>query len=144
MPYTYDYPRPCVTVDCIIFRGNGPPEVLLVRRKNPPFQGKWAFPGGFVDMDETLEESAHRELKEETGLGGLTLHQLHAFSDPDRDPRGRVITVAFYGIAGKDHGGVKGSDDAEEANWFRLDDIPPLAFDHEVILRKALEETGIG
>lgn len=118
-------------------------EVLLIRRKNPPFEGKWAFPGGFVDMDETLEESALRELREETGLQNIDLRQLEAFSDPDRDPRARVITVAFYGFSESDMDKVTGGDDADRAEWFRIDDIPPLAFDHALILEKALQKAKI-
>lgn len=170
--YEYDYPRPSVTTDCVIF-GYDVKEglsVLLVERGEEPFAGQWAFPGGFLRMDETTEACALRELQEETGLliytpemelseedyldedmlegESLTdaplvssrrtdyLNQLGCFSEIDRDPRGRVITVAYYALVVK--GEVKGNDDARKAQWFPLKDIPTLAFDHERILRTAL------
>ena len=139
MKYTYEYPRPCVTVDCIIFRtGREGWEVLLIRRANAPYKGQWAFPGGFVNMDETLEEAAERELKEETGLSGISLSQLGAFSAVDRDPRTRTIAVAFTGLAGPDLPQPEGMDDADEADWFDLKDLPALAFDHADMLAHAL------
>ena len=140
MPYTYEYPRPCVTVDCVIFRDSGlKKQVLLIRRKNDPFKDRWAFPGGFVDMDETLEHAAARELEEETGLTGIHLQQLHAFSAIHRDPRARTIGIAFFGFLQDESIKAAGGDDAAEAAWFDLDKIPPLAFDHDDILQKALE-----
>src|ERR1700737_4987912 len=93
--YTYDYPRPAVTVDVVIVTREGRPRVLLIRRKNEPFRGMWAIPGGFVDMDESLEDAARRELREETGVRARRLEQLHTFGGPGRDPRGRVISVAY-------------------------------------------------
>jgi 8-oxo-dGTP diphosphatase len=140
MSYTYEYPRPCVTVDCVIFRMKENRQVLLIRRKFDPFKDKWAFPGGFVDMDETLEHAAARELKEETGLEGIDLEQLHAFSSIHRDPRARTIGIAFYGFLEDNDKEAIGGDDAAEAHWFDINDIPPLAFDHAEILRKALEK----
>ena len=140
MPFTYDYPRPCVTVDCVIFKMGEPYEVLLIRRKFAPYKDLWAFPGGFINMDETLEQAAARELEEETGLTGIELTQFHAFSAIDRDPRARTIGIAFYGFADKEKWEVKGTDDAAEAKWFPLDQIPQLAFDHDEILRKSLEK----
>ena len=99
MPYTYQYPRPCVTVDIVVFRATDKGYcILLIKRKNEPFKDAWALPGGFIEMQETLEESAARELREETGLTGVELHQLGTFGDPDRDPRGRTITVAYYAL----------------------------------------------
>lgn len=142
MPYTYEYPRPCVSVDCIIFKEDEVKQVLLIKRKNPPFEGKWALPGGFLDMHETLEEAALRELKEETGVTGVTLTQLHSFSRVDRDPRARVITVAFYGFLKESSMPVKGRDDAIEAKWFDIGHLPPLAFDHDEMIEMALERTG--
>lgn len=141
--YIYDYPRPAVTTDCVVFgrEASGALSVLLIERGGAPFEGCWAFPGGFLEMDETVEEGAARELLEETGLclspasGQLT--QLGCYSEVDRDPRGRVITIAFYALIEKQP--VKGSDDARQAQWFPLSALPPLAFDHALILRHALE-----
>jgi len=134
--YTYKYPRPAVTVDILVFR-NRMTEVLLIKRLHPPFEGKWALPGGFMDMDETLEEAAVRELEEETGLSGIKLKQLHAFSAPDRDPRHRTVSVAFYGVLENDQALARAGSDAKEAEWFKLNDLPPLAFDHGKIMNVA-------
>ena len=139
--YIYEYPRPSVTTDCVIF-GYDVKEglsVLLVERGIEPYKGCWAFPGGFLRMDETAETGALRELKEETEFDvekGF-LEQLGCFSDVNRDPRGRVITIAYYALVQK--GDVKGGDDASSAQWFAIGDIPQLAFDHEKILRVALK-----
>ncbi len=132
--YQYKYPRPAVTVDIILISRSEAPEVLLIKRLNEPFAGKWAFPGGFMDMDETLEESAQRELQEETGVSGLTLQQLHAFSALDRDPRHRTVSVVFYGFA-DEKPSIHAGSDAREAAWFPLHKLPPLAFDHDDIIR---------
>ncbi|MBE0663389.1 MAG: NUDIX hydrolase [Bacteroidales bacterium] len=137
--HTYKFPRPAVTVDIIVFR-NSMSEVLLIKRLHPPFEGKWALPGGFMDMDETLEEAAVRELEEETGLKGIVLSQLHAFSALDRDPRHRTVSVAFYGVLENDRASVKAGSDAKEAEWFKLNTLPPLAFDHEEILEIAFRK----
>ena len=139
--YTYEYPRPAVTTDCVIF-GYDVKEglsVLLIERGIEPYKGCWAFPGGFLNMDETTEMGALRELKEETGFDVKVdfLEQLGCFSDVDRDPRGRVITIAYYALVQK--GTVKGGDDARNARWYPIGEIPPLAFDHEKILRVALK-----
>jgi 8-oxo-dGTP diphosphatase len=135
MSYCYDYPRPAVSADMVVFRTNsGRREVLLIRRKHPPYQGMWAFPGGFVEIDETLEQAAARELEEETGLRGVELRQFHAFSNLDRDPRTRVITIVFYGMVPFDASEAKGGDDAELAEWFPLEDLPPMGFDHREII----------
>lgn len=136
--YCYEYPHPSVTTDCVIFGFDGTKLlVLLVERGIDPYKGKWAFPGGFVKMDESCEDGALRELQEETGLTGAYIEQFHTFSDPDRDPRERVITVAYYALVRIRE--VKGGDDAAKAEWFALDDVPQLAFDHEKILRTALK-----
>jgi len=141
--FTYDYPRPAVTVDVVIVTREKEPRVLLIRRKHPPFAGMWAIPGGFVDMEETLEAAARRELFEETGVRTSRLQQLHTFGDPGRDPRGRVISVVY--LAQVDPGKLKpvAADDAAEVAWHGLSHPPPLAFDHAHILacaRKRLKE----
>ena len=136
--YTYKYPRPAVTTDCVVFGFDGHDlKILLIERGIEPFKGTWAFPGGFLNMDETAEQGALRELKEETGLDLRYIKQVGAFSDVDRDPRSRVITIAFYALAKKSE--VQGGDDAAKAQWFALNEIPRLAFDHDYILRKTME-----
>ena len=136
--YCYKYPHPAVTTDCVIFGFNGERlQVLLIERGIEPYIGRWAFPGGFLKMDETAEEGAKRELKEETGLENAYIQQLHTFSAPNRDPRERVITIAYYALVKIQE--VKGGDDAASARWFPLDEIPPLAFDHDYILRMATQ-----
>ncbi len=133
--YVYDYPRANVTADVALFTKETPTRVLLIRRKHDPFAGLWALPGGFIEMDETLEESARRELLEETGLAVGKLEQLHTFGDPGRDPRGRTITVLFAGIVGDVQ--ALAADDAAEVAWFSLRRLPPLAFDHQKVLKLA-------
>ncbi len=137
--YTYDYPRPMVTVDAVVFtERDGRLEVLLIQRGRDPFAGYWALPGGFVEMDETLEAAARRELEEETGLRGVALEQLRAFGDPGRDPRGRSIAIAFAGEADWRVHAPRGADDAADARWFPVDALPPLAFDHREIVEYAV------
>ncbi|NLN93049.1 MAG: NUDIX hydrolase [Candidatus Hydrogenedens sp.] len=130
-----------VTVDCVIFAGKSEEtvKVLLVKRKNPPFAGVWALPGGFVDMDESLEAAALRELTEETGIGPLPLKQIHCFGDPGRDPRGRSISVVYAGTL-KDAHPPKADDDAADAAWFAIADVPALAFDHASILAYVMKD----
>lgn len=137
--YCYDYPRPALTTDCIIFGFDEVElKVLLIERGIEPYKGHWAFPGGFVQMDETTEEGAKRELFEETGLQNIFIEQLFTFSDVDRDPRGRVVSVAYYALVNlKDHHAIAG-DDAKTARWFSVKDIPPLAFDHDQVFRMAM------
>lgn len=143
MSFTYKYPRPCVTTDCLIFRKiDGVWHVLLIERGNEPFKGCWALPGGFLEMEEDLDTCAARELQEETGLTGIELHQLYAFGAPNRDPRHRTISVAYWGVDNSERQAV-GSDDAAEARWFALDKLPSLAFDHEQILQKALSDNEV-
>lgn len=142
--YCYDYPRPALTVDAAVFRRiDGRWRILLIRRARDPFAGTWALPGGFVDMDETLARAAARELEEETGLTGVALEQLHTFGDPGRDPRGRTVSVVHVGIAGDaDTTGanaVHAADDAAEAEWHPIDDLPSLAFDHDAVIARAVE-----
>jgi len=138
MSYTYEYPRPAVTVDAAVFRKTGDQwQILLINRKNPPFQGMWALPGGFVDVDETLEEAAERELLEETGLKNTNLQQLHTFSAPKRDPRHRTISTVFLGVAGDEELVIAG-DDAGEVRWFPIQELPSLAFDHNEVIDMAI------
>lgn len=137
--YSYKYPHPAVTADCVIFGFDGSNlNVLLVERGIEPYKGRWAFPGGFIRMDETAEEGAKRELKEETGVENVFMDQLQAFSGINRDPRERVITIAFYALIRQSDYHVIGGDDARSAQWFRLHEIPELAFDHDSILRVAM------
>ena len=140
MPFTYEYPRPSLTVDCVVFGFDGTDlQVLLIRRGIEPFLGTWALPGGFVQMEEDLEAAARRELSEETGLTNVFLEQLYTIGTPDRDPRGRVISVAFYALVRPDQHPAKGDSDASEADWHTVDSLPELAFDHPLILEKALD-----
>ena len=138
MAYTYKYPRPAVTADCVVIANETMPRVLLVQRGIEPFKDSWAFPGGFMNMDETTEQCAIRELEEETGLQITELHQIGAYSKVDRDPRGRTITVAYLAMIDKPVA-VTGQDDAAKAEWWPINAFPPLAFDHEDIMRDALE-----
>jgi 8-oxo-dGTP diphosphatase len=135
-----DYPRPSVTADVIIFTlRDDDLNVLLIRRKLAPFQGMWAIPGGFVNIDESLESAALRELEEETGVCDVYLEQLYTFGDLGRDPRGRVITVAYFALIPAPIIDPRAGDDASEARWWSMYDLPPLAFDHADILAYALQ-----
>ena len=139
--YCYDYPRPSVTVDIVLLMDVKPyPEVLLIRRKNPPFKNAWALPGGFLEMEETLEESALRELYEETNISNVKLTQLGTFGHPDRDPRGRVITIAYVGIITTKRQNVIAGSDACDFAWYSTSDLPELAFDHKMIIHTALKK----
>lgn len=136
--YTYDYPRPSVTTDCVIFGFDSDGlSILLVERGLDPFKGYWAFPGGFMEMDEDAETGAKRELKEETGLAADYIEQFGTFTEVNRDPRGRVVTIAYFALVKKTE--VNGADDAAQARWFPIKEIPPLAFDHDRILRVAIK-----
>lgn len=139
--YSYQYPRPSVTVDCAIFcQIQNSFFVLLIQRANPPFQKMWAFPGGFVDMDEDIDVAAYRELKEETGFEEINLEQFKTYGAVDRDPRGRTISVVYLGIIKSDIlPVVKGEDDALQSQWISIYDLPPLAFDHGIILSDILD-----
>ena len=141
MKYVYDWPKASVTADAVVFRKNNKNEweVLLIKRKNEPFAGMWALPGGFMDMNETTLETAKRELEEETGLKDVDLKQLYTFDTIGRDPRGRTVSVTYYGTTDMNHSVVKGGDDAAEARWFNVKDLPELAFDHREPIRMALE-----
>ena len=141
LKYCYKYPHPSVTTDCIIFGFDGTKlRVLLVQRGIEPYKGRWAFPGGFMQMDESAEEGALRELQEETGLEGAYIRQFHTFTAPQRDPRERVITIAYYALVRMQE--VKGGDDAADARWFALDEVPQLDYYHDHILRKAEQALG--
>jgi 8-oxo-dGTP diphosphatase len=138
--YVYDWPRPMVTVDAIVFAlFAGKARLLLINRGNEPFKGKWALPGGFVGIDEELEAAAARELAEETGLKGVALEQMHTFGRCGRDPRGRQITVAFMGIIESGAKKVKAGDDASDARWFDIAELPKdMAFDHNEVAKFAI------
>ena len=151
MAYTYKYPRPAVTADCIVITKEAEPKVLLIERGDEPFKGCWAFPGGFMNMDENTEQCAIRELEEETGLKVNEVHQIGAYSKVDRDPRGRTVTVAYLAIVDAPMA-VSGQDDAAKAQWFPLTafldkpsgkaERPELAFDHEEIMKDAINVYG--
>jgi len=138
--HTYNYPRPALTVDCIVFGLDAELElkIMLIKRDISPFQGEWAIPGGFVRMDETLEQAALRELQEETGIHDVFLEQLYTFGDLERDPRDRTITVSYYALINLVEQEIQAATDASEANWFRISEIPKLAFDHDRILQTAI------
>jgi 8-oxo-dGTP diphosphatase len=137
--YVYDYPRPMVTVDAVVLAPRaGRLDGLFIKRKNPPFEGWWALPGGFINTDETLVESCARELREETGIEGVELMQLAAFGDPGRDPRGRTVGVAFMALICAEHCRPQAADDAVDVAWLPAYDLPRLAFDHNQIVEYAL------
>lgn len=141
MSYVYKHPRPALTVDCVVFgldRQNML-KVMLIQRNLPPFQNCWALPGGFVRLNESLEMAALRELQEETGLEQIFLEQLYTFGTVDRDPRERVVTVAYYALVNLDEYEVKAASDASDAAWFPISGLPSLAFDHDRILTIALD-----
>lgn len=138
MPFTYEHPHPAVAADVALFRRrDGNRELLLIRRGHEPFAGRWALPGGFVNIDEDLEPAARRELLEETGLEAGELRQLQTFGRPDRDPRERVITIVFIGYAADPDAVARSGDDAADARWFPPDALPELAFDHAAVIALA-------
>ena len=139
--YTYEYPHPAVTTDCVVFGFDGKSlSILLIQRGIDPFKGSWALPGGFVGMEETIEADVYRELREETGVENIYIEQLQSFSAVDRDPRERVITMAFIAFVRQNDYQVIGGTDASKAQWFKLDELPPLAFDHQEIISVALQK----
>jgi 8-oxo-dGTP diphosphatase len=139
MPHTYQYPRAALTVDCVVFGfDEGDLKVLLIERGLEPFKGRWALPGGFVRVDETLDEAARRELEEEAGLKNVFLEQLYSFGAVDRDPRERVVSVAYYALVKLADFTTKAATDAADARWFPVSKVPKLAFDHAEILATAL------
>ena len=136
--YQYEYPHPAVTTDIVIFTIRDKQlKLLLIKRAGTPYKGKWALPGGFVQMNEDLETGARRELAEETGISGVYLEQLYTFGTVDRDPRERVITVAYYALIPSDQIVLQAATDAEAVGWFGMDELPPLAFDHQAIVAMA-------
>ena len=140
MPYTYTHARPALTVDCVVFGLDEEDlKVLLIQRDLEPYAGRWALPGGFVHLDETLDEAARRELQEETGLQRVFLEQLYTFGDLQRDPRERVVTVAYYALVRLSDHQVRAATDARNAAWFGIEDLPDLAFDHATVLDLALK-----
>jgi 8-oxo-dGTP diphosphatase len=152
MSYCYDYPRPAVTVDLVIFTiADNDLKVLLIRRAQEPFKGRWALPGGFVDKDESLEKAAARELQEEAGVTHVYLEQLYTFGEPGRDPRGHTISVAYFALIDVERQQITAADDAEDAQWHSVFKPPRLAFDHKEILdyavwrlRNKIEWTTVG
>lgn len=140
MSYKYEYARPALTVDCVVFGLDEEGlKVLLIERGLAPFRGNWALPGGFVHVDESIDDAALRELQEETGLKKVFLEQLFTFGSLGRDPRERVVTVAYYALVQLSNHQVQAATDAREALWFAVDDLPKLAFDHNQILDMAHE-----
>ena len=140
MPYTYDHPRAALTVDAVVFGlDDADLKVLLIQRGQEPFIGRWALPGGFVHVDETIDQAVRRELQEETGLAKVFLEQLYTVGGLDRDPRERVVTVAYYALVRMSDHRVQAATDASNAAWFALDDLPRLAFDHEAIIERGLK-----
>lgn len=134
MNYTYEYPRAMNTVDAIIVDSKTKSKILLIQRLNDPYKNCWALPGGFIEMDETLEESVIRETMEETSLAGIKFEQFRTYGNPGRDPRGRNITVAFYGFC-KNLKQAKAGDDAGDLKWFSLNKLPELGFDHQKMIK---------
>ena len=136
--FQYEYPHPAVTVDVVIFTiRDRQLKLLLVKRAGEPYRGKWALPGGFVQLEESLDAGASRELEEETGVSGVFLEQLYTFGKPGRDPRERVITVAYYALVPSDKLQIRAATDAEAVGWFGMDELPELAFDHAEIVAMA-------
>ncbi len=140
MSYTYEYPRPCVTVDAALFSQTKMGiKILLIERGNEPYKAMWALPGGFVDMDETCETAAVRELEEETGVSGVTLTQFRTYSAVKRDPRHRTITVVYFALVDENRLTATAGDDAADARWFHIQNLPNMAFDHEMIVKELVE-----
>ncbi len=139
MSFQYNYPRPAVTVDIILFSNTFPRKVLLIKRLNDPFANYWALPGGFVDEQEDLHVAAARELNEETSIEGVSLTQFKTYGTPYRDPRGHTVSIIYWAEVREDIP-FQAGDDASEAEWFCLDELPKLAFDHAIILEEFLNK----
>ena len=141
MSYTYDYPHFALTVDAVLFsKSDAGLNVLLIRRAHEPFKDRWAFPGGFVNIDEVADDAVHRELKEETCISNVSLKRFDIFDAIDRDPRERTVSVVYYGFINGSNEPIKAGDDAKDTQWFPINKLPELAFDHSAILKKLLEE----
>lgn len=139
--YTYEYPHPAVTADAVVFGFDGKSlNLLLINRGIEPYKGSWALPGGFININETAEDGALRELKEETGVEDIYLEQFHTFTAVDRDPRERVMTIAFLAFIRQDDYSVVAGDDAAKAQWYPVNQLPKLAFDHKEIIQIALDK----
>jgi 8-oxo-dGTP diphosphatase len=140
MAYTYEYPRPALTVDCVVFglQQDAALKVLLIRRKLEPYRGSWSLPGGFVQIAESVDAAAARELKEETGVENAYLEQLYTFGQPDRDPRDRVVSVTYYALVNLQAHPLQAATDASDAQWFELSAVPEMGFDHDRILACAI------
>jgi 8-oxo-dGTP diphosphatase len=145
MAYTYEYPRPAFAADCVILAKDEQNDwaILLIERGNEPFKGKWALPGGFVEPNESADEAAQRELQEETGVNNVLMTQIGAFSQPGRDPRGWVVSVAFYAVVNMADCQPIAADDASRAEWIKLTNVNEMAFDHTQIIQQALAKLGI-
>jgi 8-oxo-dGTP diphosphatase len=141
MSYSYNYPHFALTVDAVIFsKSDEGLDVLLIRRAHEPFKDRWAFPGGYVNIDEVIDNAAYRELNEETNISDVSLKRFDIFDAIDRDPRERTVTVVYYGFFNGSKVLIKAGDDAKDAKWFPVNKLPELAFDHSAILKKLLEE----
>ena len=141
MGYTYNYPHFALTVDAVIFsKSDEGLDVLLIRRSKEPFKDCWAFPGGYVNIEETIDNAVYRELEEETNISNVSLKRFDIFDAIDRDPRERTVTVVYYGFFNGSKVLIKAGDDAKDAKWFPVNKLPELAFDHSVILKKILAE----
>ncbi len=144
MSFTYDYPRPAFAADAIVFLCEAEStKVLLIERKHEPFAGSWAFPGGFVEIDEEIHDAAKRELEEETGLTNVELEEFKLVGTVGRDPRTRVISVFYIGFTTLENSKVAASDDASKAKWFSINELPPLAFDHSEVMQLALNKINV-
>lgn len=139
--FTYRYPRPMVTTDIVVLKKDAKDvKILLIERGNPPFEGQWALPGGFVDENEALKAAALRELKEETQLEGIELSQLHTFGNPGRDPRGHCVSIVYMGWLTDAKKQAVAGDDAKKVEWFPINELPQLAFDHQEIIAMAVKK----
>ena len=141
MGYTYDYPHFALTVDAVIFsKSDEGLDVLLIRRVHEPFKDYWAFAGGYVNIDEVIDNAVYRELEEETNISNVSLKRFDIFDAIDRDPRERTVSVVYYGFITESNESIMAGDDAKDAKWFPVNKLPELAFDHSIILKKILEE----
>jgi 8-oxo-dGTP diphosphatase len=141
MGYTYNYPHFALTVDAVLFsKSDAGLDVLLIRRAHEPSKDRWAFPGGYVNIDEVIDNAVYREFEEETNISNVSLKRFDIFDAIDRDPRERTVSVVYYGFINGSKESIKAGDDAKDAKWFPVNKLPELAFDHSIILKKILEE----